>query len=189
MKIFEPNFEYDINGILRQNPNTFELFASTTNTDVPRIYYILNASPNYYWCSYDTKWQYFEITFNNYYVSLSTYILNFDGFGISSVFDYPIQWVVAGVDENEIRNISIVANSGINENCQTKSFKIKNNNFYKKYRFTSIGKTTREHDFFCIANFDIFGIVLNRVRSNICITFHQKGIHINMNLILLTILS
>ena len=178
MKEILPKNANDFFGILCQYPNTFTLEASSTNTDKPRIDNILNASLSNYWCSYNEEWEYFEITFHNYFVSISSYILDFTGFPNSTSYDYPIQWVVSGIRGTEFQNISIVANAEINENNPTKSFSIQNPNYYQKYRITHIGKTTKEKNYFCVANFDIFGKISSIQKNHICITFHKTNFHI-----------
>ena len=168
----QPTDENNIQGILRTYPNTFDIQASSISANDRNINYILNENITSYWCSNNEKWQNFTITFNNFYVSLTSYTVQAGDWNGDA--NFPLEWTVSAEIDNEWINISNVVNSEITSTLVSKTFPtIPNANFYNKIAVIHTGLNTVGKNYFCIKNFDIFGKIsrFSHFNQKTCIKF------------------
>lgn len=75
---------------------------------------------------------------------------------------FPVTWVVSGFDKNEWKNISFVKDAKLNHLTSSHTYTVNSIYYFKKYRFTQVGLSNLDNNYFCLVNFDMFGVLTTK---------------------------
>ena len=157
MKKFSFTTSSYLNGILKNLPSaSFSIKNSSDNVAKEnRIFNIINHETTKYWCSIDSKWQYFRVYFTDVFVSLKSYFIQSGDWS----YNFPQKWSVSGFDGLFWHNVSNVENSGIAKALGFGNYMTFNHDFFKAFEFIHTGLNDHGTNYFCVCNFEMFGSV------------------------------
>ena len=157
MKKFSFTTSSELNGILKNLPDTSYTLKNSTGVS-PKdrdLSNIIDHETTKYWCSADSKWQYFRVYFNDVFVSLTSYFIQSGEWS----HDFPQKWSVSGFDGRFWHNVSNVENSGIVKARDFGNYMTFNHNFFKAFEVIHTGPNAAGTNYFCVCNFEMFGTI------------------------------
>ena len=173
-------------GILYNEKDNYEIQVSRENKNIERLPNLVDDDESTYSCTTSSLYSFFMFEFkNNLKVEVNKYAVrshNDDG-------NNPRQWALSGYNGKKWVNLSIVVESGLITNGASKTYDIDHKEPVSKIKMTLIGNTYLNVTYnlqFCMADFDIFGIITHNFRGYSC---KKASISFNNILIYVFIMS